>query len=80
MNIDKRDDTVIDGSEEQTEEHIQQREEAVAEQISKSDNLEQLYESYRNAEKDYTKVLTKDNMEDIITGLKKRKPKSDIER
>ena len=52
----------------------------LAEQISKSDNLEQLYESYRNAEKDYTKVLTKDNMEDIITGLKKRKPKSDIER
>lgn len=63
----------------------------LAEQISKSDNLEQLYESYRNAEKetkseliafekDYPKVLTKDNMEDIITGLKKRKPKSDIER
>lgn len=62
----------------------------LAEQISKSDNLEQLYESYRNAEKetksepiafekDYPKVLTKDNMEDIIAGLKKRKPKSDIE-
>ena len=29
LNIDKRDDTVIDGSEEQTEEHIQQREEEV---------------------------------------------------
>lgn len=63
----------------------------LAEQISKSDNLEQLYESYRNAEKetkseliafekDYPKVLTKDNMEDIIAGLKKRKPKSDTER
>ncbi len=58
----------------------------LAQQILKSDNLELLYENYRSAEKetksdliafekDYPKVLTEDNMDDIIAGLKKRKDK-----
>lgn len=63
----------------------------LAEQILRSDNLELLYESYRNAEKetksdliafekDYPKVLTEDNMDDVIAGLKKRKAKNNEER
>lgn len=60
----------------------------LVEQILKNDNLELLYERYRSAEKetksdliafekDYPKVLTEDNVEEVIAGLKKRKYKKD---
>ncbi len=63
----------------------------LTEQILKSDNLELLYESYRNAEKetksdliafekDYPKVLNEDNMDDVIARLKKRKAKENREK
>ncbi len=66
--------------------NLPERSMELAEQILKSDNLELLYESYRSAEKetksdliafetDYPKVLTEDNMDDVVAGLKKRKAK-----
>ncbi len=70
---------------------VPQDSQSLIREIFKEDNLEELYEKYRSIEKetksdliafekDHTRVLNEDNLDDVIASLKKKKAREDRDR